>query len=43
MIRVVLDNLTAHTGAALDEAYEPTEARRTLDRLAVHYTPTHGS
>ncbi len=33
VIRVVLDNLNTHTGAALYEAYEPAEARRILDRL----------
>ena len=29
-IRVVLDNLNTHTGAALYEAFEPAEARRLL-------------
>jgi hypothetical protein len=43
VIRVVLDNLNTHTGAALYEAFAPAEARRILERLAFHYTPKHGS
>jgi DDE superfamily endonuclease len=42
-IRVVLDNLNTHTGAALYEAFEPQEARRILGKLEFHYTPKHGS
>jgi transposase len=42
-IRVVLDNLNTHTGAALYEAFEPQEARRILRKLQFHYTPKHGS
>ena len=43
--RVVLveDNLNTHTPESLYEAYEPTEARRILERLELHYTPKHGS
>src|SRR5688572_32721093 len=29
--------------ASLYHAFSPTEARRILDRLDWHYTPTHGS
>ncbi|MCA1724367.1 MAG: IS630 family transposase [Thermomicrobia bacterium] len=43
VIRVVLDNLNTHTGAALYEAFAPAEARRILERLEWHYTPKHGS
>ncbi len=43
VVRVVLDNLNTHTGAALYEAFAPAEARRILERLAFHYTPKHGS
>ncbi len=43
MISVVQDNLNTHTGAALYEAFEPTEARRILDKLEFRYTPKHGS
>ncbi len=43
IIRVVLDNLNTHTGAALYEAFVPAEARRILRRLEFHYTPKHGS
>jgi DDE superfamily endonuclease len=43
VIRVVLDNLNTHTGAALYEAFAPAEARRILERLEFHYTPKHGS
>jgi len=42
-VRVVLDNLNTHTGAALYEAFAPAEARRILERLEFHYTPKHGS
>jgi transposase len=42
-IRVVLDNLSTHTPAALYESLEPTEARRILRRLEFHYTPKHAS
>jgi predicted NBD/HSP70 family sugar kinase len=43
VIRVVLDNLNTHTGAALYEAFAPAEARRILERVEWHYTPKHGS
>jgi transposase len=42
-IRVVLDNLSAHSAAALYQAFEPAEARRILDRLEFHFTPKHAS
>ena len=42
-IRVVLDNLNTHSPSALYEAFEPTEARRILNKLEFHYTPKHGS
>jgi transposase len=42
-VRVVLDNLNTHTGAALYQAFEPEEARRILRRLEFHYTPKHAS
>jgi hypothetical protein len=42
-IRVVLDNLSSHSGAALYETFAPEEARRILRRLEFHYTPKHGS
>lgn len=42
-IRVVLDNLSTHTPAALYESFEPAEARRILRRLEFHYTPKHAS
>lgn len=43
LIRVVLDNLSTHTPAALYETFEPAEARRILRRLEFHYTPKHAS
>lgn len=43
VIRVVLDNLSAHHPGALYEAFDPPEARRILRRLDFHYTPRHGS
>lgn len=42
-IVLVLDNLNTHVGSALYETFPPAEARRLLDRLALHYTPAHGS
>lgn len=42
-IRVVLDNLSTHTPAALYETFESAEARRILRRLEFHYTPKHAS
>jgi len=42
-VTLVMDNLNTHTGASLYEAFEPSEARRLLDRLQIHYTPKHGS
>lgn len=42
-IRVVLDNLSTHTPAALYQSYPPDEARRILRRLEFHYVPKHAS
>ena len=42
-IRVVLDNLSTHTPAALYAAFPPSEARRLLRRIEFHYTPKHAS
>jgi hypothetical protein len=43
LIRVVLDNLSTHSAAALYEAFPPDEARRILRRIEFHYTPKHAS
>ena len=42
-MRVVLDHLNTHTGAALYETVPPKEARRFLDRWEFHSTPKHAS
>jgi len=42
-ITVVMDNLNTHKGSSLYETYAPSEAKRILDRLELHYTPKHGS
>jgi DDE superfamily endonuclease len=42
-IRVVLDNLSAHSAGALYEAFPAPEARRLLRRIEFHYTPKHAS
>ena len=42
-IRVVLDNLSAHSAGALYQAFAPEEARRVLSRLDFHFTPKHAS
>ena len=41
-IRVVLDNLSTHTPAALYEVFPPADARRILRKLEFHPTPVHG-
>jgi transposase len=42
-LRVVLDNLSTHTAAALYDAFDPAEARRVLRRIEFHYVPKHAS
>jgi transposase len=42
-IRVVLDNLSAHSASALYQRFEPAETRRILSRLEFHFTPKHAS
>jgi transposase len=42
-IRVVLDNLSAHTPSALYQRFPAPEARRILSRLEFHFTPKHAS
>jgi transposase len=42
-IVLVLDNLNIHRPASLYQAFPPAEARRILERLEWHFTPTHGS
>lgn len=43
LARVVLDNLSTHTAAALYETFDAAEARWILRRLEFHYTPKHAS
>ena len=40
---LVHDNLNTHVAASLYAAFPPTEARRLLAKLEIHYTPKHGS
>ena len=42
-IRVVLDNLSTHTGAAFYENFSAEVARKLARRLEFCYTPVHGS
>lgn len=42
-IRVVLDNLSTHTIAALYETFRASEANRIRKRLEFHFTPKHAS
>jgi hypothetical protein len=42
-VRVVLDNLSAHSASALYQRFAPAEARRILSRLEFHFTPKHAS
>ena len=39
-IRLVMDNPNAHVGASLYKVFEPSEARRLLNKLEFHYTPS---
>ena len=42
-IRLIQDNLNTHNPVFLYEVFEPTEAKRILDKLEFHFTPKHGS
>jgi hypothetical protein len=42
-VHVIQDNLNTHNPAFLYEVFEPTEAKRILDKLDFHFTPKHGS
>ena len=42
-IVLVSDNLHTHKPAVVYEAFAPEEARRIMEKLEWHYTPTHGS
>lgn len=42
-VRLVLDNLSTHSKAALYEAFEPEEAYRLSQAVELHFTPKHGS
>ena len=42
-IRVVLDNLSTHTGAAFYESFSTEVARNLARRIDFVYTPVHGS
>ena len=42
-IRVVLDNLSAHSVGVLYQRFAPEETRRILNRLEFHFTPKHAS
>ncbi len=43
VIRVVLDNLSTHTPAALYQTFAAEEARTLTQKLEFHHTPKHGS
>lgn len=42
-ITLVMDNLNTHRLSCLYEAFEPTEARRLIDKIEPVHTPKHGS
>lgn len=42
-IRLVHDQLNTHVPASLYKTFEPSEAKRILDKLEIHYTPKHAS
>jgi DDE superfamily endonuclease len=41
-IVLVMDHLNTHKPASVYAAFPPAEARRRLERLEMHHTPTHG-
>lgn len=41
-IILVMYNLNTHKAASLYKAFSPSEARRIIKRLELHYTPEHG-
>jgi hypothetical protein len=43
LIILVMDNLNTHLGGSLYKAFSPSEARRILSKIEIHYTPKHGS
>lgn len=42
-IILVMDNLNTHKVASRYKAFPPAEARRIIKRIAIQYTPKHGS
>lgn len=42
-IILVMDNLNTHNGSSLYDTFEPTEAKRILNKLEIHHTPKHDS
>jgi len=40
---LIMDNLNTYTLSSLYEAFPPKEVFRFTQRLAIHYTPKHGS
>jgi len=42
-VRIIQDNLNTHNPAFLYEVFEPSEAKRIIDKLDFHFTPKHGS
>lgn len=42
-ITLVMDNLNTHSPASLYQAFEPSEARRLIEKLEIVHTPKHGS
>ena len=42
-IRLVLDNYSSHQAYALYEVFDPSEARRILEKIEFHPTPVHAS
>ena len=42
-ITLVMDNLNTHRMSSLYQAFEPTEARRLIEKIEVVHTPKHGS
>ena len=43
IIRIVVDNLNTHNESSFYENLERKEAKRILNKIEFHYTPTHAS
>lgn len=43
VLRLIVDNLNTHNESSFYEAFDVREAKRILEKIEFHYTPTHAS